>query len=246
MDRPTWAHISLSGGGPVGHKLQRLPTGSAIYAFCPTVKLPPEKKGLDLLEHLQRLCETPYGPDIAAWFGPYARASLSHHCKRQYGYLKKESSTLTTLEDEAFLKCLNQALEAAQELVPPYYIGETENLQRRIRDHLATNSDLRVRLSRVGIDIQDLTVRYFLLSSECGGLLEDDRNADSSEGSGEAASFEDDMGVLVATGLDDISFEFGVSASRRRRLLIEEVLSRLCRPRYIEKLGTHFVGSDPE
>jgi len=72
----------------------------------------------------------------------------------------------------AFSKSPNNRSEAVRFIkslnafTPPLYIGETNNLQRRFKDHLAADSDLTRYIQKLGMDWQDLSVKYITITDQ--------------------------------------------------------------------------------
>lgn len=246
MSEKKWTHVQLSGPGPIAAKLKRLPTGAAIYSFCPSISFPAGLRGQDLLAHLWDLCEISHGPNLSSALGAYESIQLVHKSEVPFTYLKNSPDILAVLEDQSFVECLSEILSAAQELVPPYYVGETRNLQVRVKQHLDANSDLRARLHTKNIPIESLTLRYYLLDKGCDNFLEEEVLGDGVVDDTEDGDVDEDLelNAMIASGLSSASYDAENQEAKRKRKLIEELLSRLCRPRYIEQLGSRQIRID--
>lgn len=126
---------------------------------------PPEAllgSAADFVAWIQRTLEVPYArtePQILAHFikltglelggGPLTDAKV-----------ETLNDFVETLKRRRYLR---EFLSALAELAPPLYVGETNNVHTRLRQHLRGDTDFAVRLAQLGMSWPDVTFWYWPL-----------------------------------------------------------------------------------
>jgi hypothetical protein len=205
-------------------KLDRLPEkGPAVYGFYLDVRPPKRADNPQFVQALRDLCALPHGPTRKATLWPYETLTVEHRTAVELSYVAWDASTERLFSRPGFADEVCAVLSAIQEIIPPLYVGESHRLRGRIRDHLSEGSDLLPRLEACGLRIDQLVLRYLLLE----GVAPDERVEELVE---EPA---DDEYSVYLSG----ESAHPVDVSRRDRLFIEELITRLCKPRFVNKVG---------
>lgn len=222
---PSWRYLYLSDPGPLETKLERLPeVGPSVYGFYLDVRLRMETTPQSVIERIQALCSVPHGPERRSDLWPYESLLVTHKSPLEFTYLSWCEDTAGLFQSQDFMTEISAVLAALQDVLPPLYVGETHRLRDRIREHLTGGSDLLGRLEAVGIKVDDLVVRHIVLEGVPSGAEPEER-----------ADLGGDVYEVYLPGVDSNSDKL----LRRRRRFFEELVTRLCKPRFIHKLGGH-------
>lgn len=172
--------------------LQRIPRLPAIYAFFRRLEL---DASLEANEFTDQLCSLIKSPTALTWtgkLGPLYRSSLESRSELPVGKVAK----LRKLSElSQFRMHLAELIREATHLQSPLYVGKADDLHGRISTHLGPSSDLAMRLSDNGIEIDACVLGYMVTANSVG----------------------------LTPGLD--------------LTLIEDVVSRLCRPGFVGRIG---------
>lgn len=252
MPSTHWEILDLAGREPLEAKLERLPDAPAIYCFCQSITVDASTSSHELRDHLANILRRPHGPQFSSAVGPYEQVRLVHEPPYTEKFVENVLNN-KLIENNDFRVELHRILILLQDIIPPYYVGETGNLQRRIREHLAgRKSDLGERIRREGLSWEDLVVKYTTVDTATVASLESPRNDNAVEDKGfgeyktvpEEDDGEDDETAEILGALTP--FSQSSRSERPERRFLEELITRLCRPRYIEKVGGRVIKVDHE
>ena len=147
---------------------QSVPPASAVYAWKRSFRAP---RGLasDPVSLARWLAETTKTPSAIL-----PQKELSHYLLLHglsIGGAALSEAKLQTLEEWVKeVKCrrwLLEVMESIGALAPPLYVGETDNLARRVKDHLGYKTDFSITLrDKLKLSWQDCELWYCLLPEE--------------------------------------------------------------------------------
>ena len=181
---------SLSGGYSAA--CERLPNAPAVYAFFRKIQLSEVGNGTDFVHSLLEAVRQPSAPLKRARIGPLHHIELHSFSELS---LAKQHRLEVLAEDARFRNFITRIIDTSSLLQAPLYVGKTENLQTRIKQHLEPMSDLNSRLREVDIALGASILAY----------------------------------TVVDDGPEDLSSDV--------MFLIEEVISRICRPGFVSRIG---------
>jgi hypothetical protein len=154
--------------------LARIPEGvPGIYAWIRNIRMPDSP---DMFE--SALMEEISNPKFAAREGlikPYYGVRVSSQGELSSG---KKQRLQGALKQDGFRKDIRNALGLSVLLQAPLYIGKTNNLRRRISEHLDDESLLRKRFADASIDIDSCSILIFPIDSN---INPDEHEEDSFE-----------------------------------------------------------------
>lgn len=76
------------------------------------------------------------------------------------------SKSLSRLSKSELVEICHILLLAGEQFGPVVYVGQTEDLRKRAREHIAGGSNLKTRLENSDYDFDDLTFSYLVIDSE--------------------------------------------------------------------------------
>jgi len=222
-----WNYLYLADPGPLDVKLQRLPEiGAAVYAFYVDVRVSDGLVGRDLVDRLQELCALPHGPSRKTRLWPYETLMIEYQSDLPFSFIAWDAKTEELFETPTFSEEIRAVMDAIQQVLPPLYVGETHQLRARIANHLSPSSDLSLRLADRGLDVAQLLLRYMILDGVAPVVRQTEEFGDA---------VEDQYAVYLPVPVGTPNEE----SSRRAQRFIEELVTRLCKPRFTSKLGGH-------
>lgn len=137
-------------GGPTD-AIQRIPDEQAgIYFWFRTFNYPSDEMGFS--NALRRDLNAPKFPVRAGHIRPYYEVTVASASQMS---ARKENALGKALKDVSFRTHIRQLLNHSIILQAPLYIGKSQNIRRRISDHLADDSILSKRLAEHNLDITD-------------------------------------------------------------------------------------------
>lgn len=140
----------------------RLPDTPAIYAFfSQTLHIPtsdPEK----FIEVVNRLIARKASPTHEATVGSLHRIALDNWSSLS---AKKQALLQEHAQSERFREVLANLVMKSSPLRSPLYVGQTDNLRRRITQHLDPASDLSTRLRKADIALDECVLSYTLVEA---------------------------------------------------------------------------------
>jgi len=169
-------------------------------------------------EELMREIHAPKFAPRSGSIAPYYNVEIASSGQLPTG---KQKALRIALEDKTFRNQLQNNLSLGYLFQAPLYIGKSNNLKKRLSNHLKEESPLRLRLEEASVDIDKcllfVSPQY---DQEIGEIVQND------EGDLDSDPNEEDNGSFgePATELD-------------HELLIEEVLSRLFSPQFTLRIG---------
>lgn len=148
-------------GGPLD-AIQRIPDEQAgIYFWFRTFNYPSDEKGFSAA--LRRDLNAPKFPSRAGNIRPYYEVTIASSSQMS---ARKERALDTALKDVAFRTHIRQLLTQSIILQAPLYIGKSQNIRRRIADHLADDSILSKRLTEHELNITDTVLLVIPMNDE--------------------------------------------------------------------------------
>jgi len=184
----------------------RIPAQPGVYAFFKTFS-PPEPESSDAEAFASYLINQATAPHCLPRDGrikPLYGVRLS---SRKTVSATKRQQLIRMCASPHFRVAVATALKYSLFFEQPLYVGKSNCLRKRIRQHLSAESTLRSRFKKVGIDIFQSRLICLQLASLAGTL---DRPAEGSE-----------------TDLPDDSGESP----------LEEILSKLFHPLFVQRYG---------
>jgi hypothetical protein len=156
----------LSVGGPdlLGSDAEQLPAAPAVYMWRRKAAPPPGvlESRSTFVKWLEKEVATPYCVVPNRELTPYL-----HLERLVVGGHQLSSSKRAVLDklcdDRAFRRTLLRVVHQAMDHGPALYVGRAEDLQVRVRRHLAVQSDLSARLELAGLSWKRVSLTYFLL-----------------------------------------------------------------------------------
>lgn len=176
---------------------------SGIYAWFRVYQF--REKPNEFADDLMAAIRAPKFQSRTSHISPYYEIDL-----RSKSYIPpgKEAQLRAALNDSEFLGSVKYALESSLLFQAPLYVGKSNDLKSRIKQHLSSGSALKERLSEVGIDIEKTYL--LIIPSSTGTSEEEDKSTGDSEADLEVAAPES---------------------------LFEEIFSRLFNPSFTIRLG---------
>jgi hypothetical protein len=145
LKEPEGAFILRLGAFPSGplSAIDRIPDNiPGIYAFYKTFNYPISQAGF--VNALYKDLEAPRFPSRSGSVKPYYKVTISS----LVGYSDGKADRINeALKRESFRKNLQKTLNQALLLQAPLYVGKSNDLRRRITQHLEPDSELSVRLT---------------------------------------------------------------------------------------------------
>jgi len=140
----------------------RLPDTPEIYAFfSQTLHIPtsdPEK----FVEAVNQLIDRKASPTHEATVGSLHRIALDN---RSTLGPKKQAMLQEHAKSEHFREVLANLVMKSSPLRSPLYVGQTDNLRRRITQHLDPTSDLSTRLRKENVALDECVLSYTLVEA---------------------------------------------------------------------------------
>ena len=137
--------------------LALLPEVPSLYAFFRSVVLSPnsdsDQFSKAVLDHL----ESALAPEHTAKFGPLHTGRLASRPMLPPSLAQRLRSFCDTLEAREFVAAL---IQHATPLQAPLYVGKTNDLRRRIAEHMEPMSNLSVRLRESGLSLEKTLLSY--------------------------------------------------------------------------------------
>jgi hypothetical protein len=195
--------------------LNNIPPGvPGTYSWFQNIKYPDAPDAL--YEALIRDIERPKFVERSGTISPYYNVGIRSFGKLSSG---KQSRLKQALRNKSFRTYLHHAVENAILFQSPLYVGKAIDLQNRIRQHLAAESTLRLRLAQTGIAID----HSILLVCPLWISHEDEYHPEyePSEDSEEQSNYDQDE------ELQEEQYED----------LFEEIFSRLFSPQFTIRIG---------
>ena len=185
---------------------ERIPAQPGVYAFFKTFS-PPDPESSDAESFASYLINQATAQHCLPRDGRIKPLYAVRLSSRKTVSASKRHQLIRMCDSPAFRVAVGTALKYSLFFEQPLYVGKSNCLRKRIRQHLAAESALRSRFDKVGINI--LQSRLLCLQL--------DVLSDASEPLGE------DVAV-------DAPQEAGESA-------LEEILSKLFHPLFVERYG---------
>jgi hypothetical protein len=138
----------------------RLPDTPAIYAFFSQTLFIPTSDPKLFVAALNQLIDRKASPTHEANVGSLHRVALDN---RSTLGPKKQALLEEYAESENFRLYFADVIMKSSPLRSPLYVGQTENLKRRIIQHLDPTSDLATRLRKEGIALDECVLSYTLV-----------------------------------------------------------------------------------
>jgi len=199
--------------GGVLDSLNRIPRDtSGIYAWFRSFSYPSDPESI--FNHLIEDIEREKFSDRSGSIKPYYEVSIRSKSWISPGKRKRIKSALC---DKQFRDTLLQTLNQSLLFQTPLYIGKSIDLRKRIGDHLAEDSILRLRLGEVKIDIQKTLILLIPNDFELNSSPEIEEFKSATE-----LELEETNGDLITESHED---------------LYEEIYSRLFSPLFTIRLG---------
>lgn len=216
-----WEELRFSESTPLKYLIDRLPDKPALYAFCSNLTI--EKLELVGWDDFRHMVDRAHGIKRESQIGFYESVTVLFSNNRSGSYFN-EASFNSIKQDKVLSFRLTSLLKMAENLISPYYLGETTNLQLRVKQHLDASSALSKRLGSVGLTYNDMFLKF--VTYESLGIkfdIKEEQNED------------DDLEMLNLFSSQKVSG--ADSETKKSMLFFEEVLTRICKPRFIEKIG---------
>lgn len=149
LKEPEGAFILRFGAFPLGplSATDRIPDKiPGIYAFYKTFNYPTSQTGF--VDALYNDLNAPRFPSRSGAVKPYYNVTISSLVGYSNGKAERISEAL---KNASFRENLQKTLNQALLLQAPLYVGKSNDLRRRITQHLESDSDLSIRLTAHGI-----------------------------------------------------------------------------------------------
>jgi hypothetical protein len=139
---------------------QRLPNSPAIYAFFAPKPMISTNTAESFLSSVIGVVRHKASPTHTRILGSLHTVRLDNQSDLS-DWKRERLEECAQLE--SFRHVLAEIIAAAVPLRCPLYVGQTDDLSRRIKDHLSPSSDLATRLRSASIQIEACTLAYAVL-----------------------------------------------------------------------------------
>lgn len=224
-----WQTIDFREPSPRDAKLDRLENSAAVYFFYLNIHLSSDLSSTEWCSQVVSLLSLKQGIDIDIPLGFYEAVKLEHRSGYGMSYLTDSKLDACLSEDSEFLNKISMLMDELQFMLPPLYVGETSLLRDRVSAHL-TSGALLERFNEGGIKEEDLLLRFVYLD-DIGISLDLEET--------KPAAAPDDEELLAQTFFQSAKTLTPGKQVGPQLKFVEELLSRLMRPRFIRKLGEH-------
>lgn len=142
--------------------LSRIPDGvPGIYAWIRNIQMPTSSD--DFEEALIAEISQPKFAPREGLIKPYYGVKISSHGELSSG---KRQRLRDAMKRDDFRDDIRSALSLSVLLQTPLYIGKTNNLRRRMSEHLDDVSPLRARFKNASIDIEACSILVFPIDAQ--------------------------------------------------------------------------------
>ncbi|GEA13621.1 hypothetical protein [Alteromonas sp. KUL49] len=170
----SWETISFKGETPIQFILETIPEAPAIYSFTLNLRMEekyyqPDSYGSielwadSVCSELERILNLPHGMQLNSTLGAFESVGIRYGMNFPFSYIKPINFVKLQTENPSFIKFLKAFIGKLSNFSSAMYVGESHDLNKRVKQHLNADSDLTRRLSSEGIDYKDLNLNYILL-----------------------------------------------------------------------------------
>lgn len=210
-----WKSLRLDEGTPLSVLLDRLPPLPGLY--CIKLNLLNDSSPCSL-ESVSEKVNKSFGLPRKTSIGFYESVQLEHKLNVKPSYAT-DSVYKKLNAKEGFGTKFEKMMLLAETLSPVLYVGETNDIQRRLKEHLMDSSELISRFHSAGISASDLLINWVVIEEGFDCPVETVENA---------------VNPLDTWATIEAPKE---KVDKSELLFFEELLTQICKPRFIEKIG---------
>lgn len=210
-----WKSLRLDEITPLDVLLDRLPPQPGIY--CIKLNLLNDSS-ICSLSIVRDKVHKSFGLPRKSSIGFYESVKLEHKLNVESSYATDDTYDKLNAK-EGFSVKFQKMMLLAESLSPVLYVGETNDIQRRLKEHLLDSSQLIGRFNAAEISTSDLLINWVVIEEGFDCPVEVVENAVNPL----------DTWAAIEAPKEQID--------KSELLFFEELLTQICKPRFIEKLG---------
>lgn len=210
-----WKSLRLDEVSPISVMLDRLPSKPGLY--CIKLSLLNEYSDCSLDSVRNKVIKS-FGLPRQNSVGFYESVKLEHKLNVQPTYATDSVFNKLKTKSDFDIKFKKMML-LAETLSPVLYVGETNDIQRRLKEHLMDNSELTSRFQAAEISLNDLLINWVVIEEGFDCPIE---------------TVESTVNPLDTWAIIEKPKE---QVDKSELLFFEELLTQICKPRFIQKIG---------